>query len=423
MLNAIMKKLKKFITFFLFALFFTIIGYEYPMIIDNSKKYVKFKLKNAGFIDSFISESNVIKDLNNQTKEEIDTNFNEVSGNSFNLKYKKIININERTSGFFVNHNDKKKIFEIYLQEGLMIKDNQAKEVNLPYNISFEKNGGVKSIFKINKNIFLLLSNKENINCYYASIFSLSINKTLFKTDCLPDYKNVDFNGLGGAFVELENSFLLSIGAPEWNSSEIRSLAQDTNSLYGKFILFKKEPFIKNKIITTKDYTVFSLGHKNPQGITKVENKLLSVEHGPQGGDEINLLKKGSNYGWPLVSYGTLYNDGKSFKKITKNIDAPIFSFLPSIAPSSINNCPDNLKNYYKKNYCLIILSLRGQAIFVALIDKKKMNLVSIEKFKIGQRLRHFGLNSKNLLFQKDDSFYISIDSEGVYEISFGDFR
>ena len=51
------------------------------------------------------------------------------------------------------------------------------------------------------------------------------------------------------------------------------------------------------------------------------------------------------------------------------------------------------------------------------------MNLVSIEKFKIGQRLRHFGLNSKNLLFQKDDSFYISIDSEGVYEISFGDFR
>ena len=73
-----MKKLKKFITFFLIALFFTIIGYEYPMIIDNSKKYVKFKLKNVGFIDSSISESIVIKDLNNQTKEELDTNCNEV---------------------------------------------------------------------------------------------------------------------------------------------------------------------------------------------------------------------------------------------------------------------------------------------------------------------------------------------------------
>ena len=78
-------------------------------IIEKSLFVLAYGLKNAGFIDSFISESNVIKDLNNQRKEEIDTNFNEVSGNSFNLKYKKIININERTSGFFVNHNDKKK--------------------------------------------------------------------------------------------------------------------------------------------------------------------------------------------------------------------------------------------------------------------------------------------------------------------------
>ena len=49
-----MNKFKKFITFFVFALFFTIIGYEYPIIIDNSKKYFKYQLKKVGFIDSFI---------------------------------------------------------------------------------------------------------------------------------------------------------------------------------------------------------------------------------------------------------------------------------------------------------------------------------------------------------------------------------
>ena len=70
-----------------------------------------------------------------------------------------------------------------------------------------------------------------------------------------------------------------------------------------------------------------------------------------------------------------------------------------------------------------MILSLRGMALFVVLLDKKKLNVVSIEEFKIDQRIRHFGLNSKNLLFQKNNSFYISVDSEGIYETSFGNFR
>ena len=101
----------------------------------------------------------------------------------------------------------------------------------------------------------------------------------------------------------------------------------------------------------------------------------------------------------------------------------PLFTFLPSVAPSSLNNCPENLKNYYQENYCLISLSLREMSLFVILIDKKKLNVINFEKFKIEQRLRHFGLNIDNKLFQQKNSFIISADSEGIYKVSFENFR
>ena len=141
-------------------------------------------------------------------------------------------------------------------------------------------------------------------------------NKIL-ETECLPDYKNVDFNGLGGAFTYYKKDLILSLGAPEWNSEEIRNLAQNNKSLLGKTLILNKNLFnkINKKKIENKYYKIFTKGHKNPQGITTLEGIIFSVEHGPQGGDEINILKEGSNYGWPLTSYGTLYNNGKSFLK------------------------------------------------------------------------------------------------------------
>ena len=71
----------------------------------------------------------------------------------------------------------------------------------------------------------------------------------------------------------------------------------------------------------------------------------------------------------------------------------------------------------------MIILSLRGMSLFVALVDKKDLRLISLEKFLINQRLRHFGLNFDNTIFQRNNIFYISVDNEGVYEIEFKNFR
>jgi glucose/arabinose dehydrogenase len=82
--------------------------------------------------------------------------------------------------------------------------------------------------------------------------------------------------------------------------------------------------------------TIWTLGHRNPQGMVydAANNRIWSVEHGPRGGDELNLIQKGKNYGWPKTSYGINY-DGTI---LTKNkelpgIENPVRYWVPSIGP------------------------------------------------------------------------------------------
>ena len=83
---------------------------------------------------------------------------------------------------------------------------------------------------------------------------------------------------------------------------------------------------------------IWSYGHRNPQGMT-IDNKgrLWSAEHGPRGGDEINLIQKGVNYGWPLITYGMNY-DGSPITAHThaEGMAQPAWFWVPSIAVSDI---------------------------------------------------------------------------------------
>lgn len=96
-------------------------------------------------------------------------------------------------------------------------------------------------------------------------------------------------------------------------------------------------PFVNNDKVLNE---IWSYGHRNPQGLfydfpTK---KLWSIEHGPRGGDEINLIKEGANYGWPVTSHGKEYwgpiSVGDSETK--EGIEAPKKVYIPSIAPGSL---------------------------------------------------------------------------------------
>lgn len=96
-------------------------------------------------------------------------------------------------------------------------------------------------------------------------------------------------------------------------------------------------PFVNQK---NKRDEIWSYGHRNPQGLLfdQKNNRIWSIEHGPRGGDEINLIKKGRNYGWPIISYGKEYWGPVAVGEGTEKpgMEQPLKVYIPSIAPGSL---------------------------------------------------------------------------------------
>jgi len=84
---------------------------------------------------------------------------------------------------------------------------------------------------------------------------------------------------------------------------------------------------------------IWSYGHRNPQGLAfnPADGKLWEQEHGPQGGDEINIIEKGKNYGWPVIGYGVDYGGARIHESTHKpGMEQPVWHWTPSIAPSGM---------------------------------------------------------------------------------------
>ena len=118
---------------------------------------------------------------------------------------------------------------------------------------------------------------------------------------------------------------------------------------------------------------IWSYGHRNIQGLAihPVTNELWSHEHGPKGGDEINIIKKGTNYGWPLATFGIDY-DGSIISKDTTLAGAedPIYYWNPSIAPCGMN--------FYNSD---VIPQWKGN-LFLGALAGKHLNKITIENNK-----------------------------------------
>ncbi|MFT6128369.1 MAG: glucose/arabinose dehydrogenase [Neolewinella sp.] len=153
--------------------------------------------------------------------------------------------------------------------------------------------------------------------------------ETIFKT------KNQNYTGNGMRIVwEDSTHFFLGIGNSDWSTSTNPALyAQDINDDAGKIHRLMEDGSIPtdNPIFEkfTSPTTIWSYGHRDVQGLYLEDstNILFGIEHGPQGGDELNIIKKGKNYGWPLFSYGINY-DGAQASVISKD-SAATFTVLP----------------------------------------------------------------------------------------------
>ena len=138
----------------------------------------------------------------------------------------------------------------------------------------------------------------------------------------------------GGRMVLLDDSRLLfSVGDYQvdgWNREEI--LAQKDGVSYGKTVLIDPD---------TGAAAIYSSGHRNPQGLyAGSDGAIWLTEHGPRGGDELNLVLQDANYGWPMVTYGTEY--GEKVWPLSKNqgqhegYQRPVYAWVPSIAVSNV---------------------------------------------------------------------------------------
>ncbi len=419
--------MKKYFFLILITWFFSILisiiwTFENPEKIEKIKSFFKKKKK----VEISISKETA----------------KEIIANSFTVNVQKILEIKDKTA--FVIHDQKFKKFniknlEIYTQTGNLIKNLKSQKLNLPNNFTLQRNGGVKTIISYNDKKLALISNSES-ECFFTSLVSIDDRQEIFRSKCLPEIaKNNDFNGLGSSNIHFKDSILFTLGTPEKHASKNSILAQNDDSKFGKILEINKTDLVKkfNDQSINLNIKIFSKGHRVPQGLTILNKEIFSVEHGPKGGDELNKIIKGKNYGWPSVSYGTNYlkdsgGDGVSFKiNHEKNgFEEPLFAFVPSVGISNLNNCPKKLKNYYKKN-CLLALSLygnnlrKGHSIIIFLLNEKLNKVDSIEKISLGDLvLRHFVTDKNNVIYEDlDGNIYVSADKKGIYKINFNKFR
>ena len=167
-----------------------------------------------------------------------------------------------------------------------------------------------------------------------------------------------------------------------------------------------------NPFVNEAEYkkAVFSYGHRNPQGMVvhPETGQVWENEHGPQGGDEINLIKKGVNYGWPEITYGINYS-GTSItdKTSAPDMEQPFYYWVPSIAPSGMAFSTSGVYKEWKDN--LFVGSLKFEYLERLVIQNNKV--VKREKVldKIGR--------VRNVVEGPDGYLYLGVEGKGIVKI------
>ncbi|WP_334019097.1 PQQ-dependent sugar dehydrogenase [Alteromonas sp. S015] len=209
----------------------------------------------------------------------------------------------------------------------------------------------------------------------------------------------------GGKLLQLEGSvssqelgFLVTTG----DGFDYREQAQVIGSQLGKVLGFSisGKPLM-NPAFLESPY-IYTLGHRNPQGLVQgPQGQIFLHEHGPDGGDEVNLLQKGANYGWPIVTLGKDYSGARISPFSTyPGMREPLVDWTPSIAPSSMIYYSDD--QYPMLTNTLLVTSLKAKALYA--VNKTSSKYVSTKIFdKLEMRLRDIAVDHQgNLLLLTD---------------------
>ncbi len=296
------------------------------------------------------------------------------------------------------------------------IKNNIDKFIGLD---QFLKNRSfaVLDLLIFQNKIFVSFTNEMEDNCWNTSVLMSDLNykevkfeKLFFPDECVHMYKNKDKqfhpHPSGGRMIGLDKDHIVLTTGP----FRSRFLAQDKKSVMGKLIKIN---------INDANFDIITMGHRNPQGLyyDRENEFLLETEHGPMGGDEINLIELSKineddipNYGWAIASAGEHYGgkipkNEKTYKKYPlykshseHGFIEPLKSFVPSIGISEITKIGENK---------YVVSSLKYQSIYFFELKDKKIN--SIERVKVIERVRDIKFKENKLYLFLEETPAIGI--------------
>ena len=237
--------------------------------------------------------------------------------------------------------------------------------------------------------------------------------QTIFETQpCLPIKGEGRRNGtpftghFGGGRMAMRDADTLVLGVGDFGFNGLASphmISQDMSASYGKSILIH---------VKDRRSEIFTSGNRNPQGMyIDPKGNIWETEHGPQGGDELNLLKQGLNYGWPIVTYGTDYGTFawplNPKQGDHEGFEAPFYSWVPSLGVSDLIGVEKDLFPVWKGD--LLVSSLGYRRLFRVRIRNDRV--VYEEPIEIGMRIRDIteGSDGRIVLWADDDDAIISI--------------
>ena len=155
---------------------------------------------------------------------------------------------------------------------------------------------------------------------------------------------------------------------------------------------------------------IYSYGHRNPQGMIlhPGTGEVWVHEHGPQGGDEINIIRKGANYGWPVVTYGENYGGGAISDETSRpDMEDPIYYWVPSIAPSGFTYVTSDKYPSLKGN--LLIGALSFQYLEHAVLNGEEVTRREKLLDKIGR--------VRDVKEAPDGTIYVSVEDMGIVKL------
>ena len=343
----------------------------------------------------------------------------EIQSASYTYQYMKVVNAIENPWGFTwlpdgsILYTEKKG-------ELIHFKDRKKTKIKNVPKVYLRGQGGLLDVVlhpNYKKNGWIYLTYSSSIGG--GSGGNTTLSRAKLSGDSLTDFKvlykatpNTTKPYHFGSRITFDNDGFLYFSVGERGQRDVNP--QDITKDGGKIYRFnadgsipKDNPFVNKK---GAKKAIYSYGHRNPQGMVKhpFTGAIWTHEHGPQGGDEINIIKKGANYGWPVITYGVNYGGYPITDETAREgMEQPVYYWVPSIAPSGMEFITSDLYPELKND--LLIGSLKFH--YLELLKLKDGKVIKREKL-----LEDIG-RVRSINQGPDGYIYVGVENEGIFKI------